>query len=476
MLQAKVIMLILKIVMWGVGIGVGIWYLSSSISGASITYVSLDSFLTAIGMTANDISTVNGCFLCGYLERFFAAIGRATENFWIPLVNGLWIVMAIGFGLFIFISGTMHVYEATKKTAEINAEEKKIEFKPWFDKVWKQGVRILIVGVLLGALGAGGTSSLKMVTNLTVTPVLFFGSELSMVASGVSDAAQCGAMTSVSTDVLSPVVKPFMCVMGNLNTVMLAGAAGGFSLMNYAYLDMGGGVLTWISGLGIVILFLLIGFNLIFQILNVIFKLIFLIMFLPIILAAGAFENTWKMASGVVPNAIGMLVKSSLKIVSITLKIVILYATFMFAADEFMPPPVDGYTAVLPPLLGMNNAQTVTNPDALSVMDVFKSCEAVSLTDGVMDKDKFKSCFTAERAKAESVNPGAFDFMDNGFEFLLLIIGLYLMYTYVISKRIDAMLPATDDEKEFNFGTWIKGFGSQIAKIPTNLIGKFIKK
>ena len=29
-----------------------------------------------------------------------------------------------------------------------------------------------------------------------------------------------------------------MCVVGNLNTVMLAGAGGGFALMNYAWLEL----------------------------------------------------------------------------------------------------------------------------------------------------------------------------------------------------------------------------------------------
>ena len=58
---------------------------------------------------------------------------------------------------------------------------------------------------------------------------------------------------------------------------MLAGAGGGFSLMNYAWMGMGGGAITWVAGLALVIMFLIIGFNLFFQVLSVVMKLIFLI-------------------------------------------------------------------------------------------------------------------------------------------------------------------------------------------------------
>ena len=47
---------------------------------------------------------------------------------------------------------------------------------------------------------------------------------------------------------------------------MLAGAAGGFAMMNYAWLDMGGGAFTWLAGLSLVLMFLIIGFDLFFQI------------------------------------------------------------------------------------------------------------------------------------------------------------------------------------------------------------------
>ena len=140
----------------------------------------------------------------------------------------------------------------------------------------------MVVGVFIGGLGMGGTGALKIVSNITIKPVMFVGAELSMAATGISSAAQCNAMkvnSDASEDLLNPILQPFMCVVGNVNSVMLAGAAGGFALMNYAWLDLGGGAFTWIAGLTLLLMFLVIGFDLFFQILSVVFKLIFLIIF-----------------------------------------------------------------------------------------------------------------------------------------------------------------------------------------------------
>jgi hypothetical protein len=465
-LKAKVIMIIVRLVMGATALGLGIWYMSSSIGGGALGYSSLDRFMNAIGVTGGDISTANGCFLCEYIEKLFAAIGLATENFWTAMVENIWILLAIGFGVFLFYTTAMHLYDTSKKNATLDAGDKTLEFKSWFDKIWKRAARIMIVGALIGAIGMGGTAALRGVTNLTITPVMLVGAELSMAATGVSNSAQCG--TSVQNDdVLNPVLKPFMCVMGNLNTVMLAGAAGGFALMNYAWMDMGGGAFTWVAGLALVIMFLIIGFDLFFQILTVVFKLVFLIIFLPLILAAGAFEGTWKLAENVVSNAIGMLVKSAVKIVAITLKILIIYATVSYAADEYFPGPNDGYNAILPPLMGA----AAQNPDekTLSIMGVFSKCEKVALKDGTLDKDTFKNCFTASRAEVERKYPGAFDFMKNGWEFLLLMFGIFLLYYYAVSPKVDTLLSSVGAKEEFDYGGWVKDLGKSIWKIPTKI-------
>lgn len=304
---------------------------------------------------------------------------------------------------------------------------------------------------------------------------MFVGAELSMAATGTSEASQCHVLEQTaenSDDILNPVMGPFMCVMGNLNSVMLAGAAGGFALMNYAWLGLGGGLFTWLAGLALVLMFLIIGFDLFFQVLSVVFKLVFLIIFLPFLLAAAAFEKTWKLASGLTGNAINMLVKSAIQIVAITLKIVILYATISYAADEFVPGPADGYSAILPPMLGV----APENPDAqtLSVMRVFSDCERVALADGEMDADRFKACFTARRAEVERHYPGAFDFMSDGWDFLMLMIGLFLLYYYVVAPRVNKILAAPSKE-EFDFGAWTKDLGKKIWSAPTQIFGALSK-
>ena len=325
----------------------------------------------------------------------------------------------------------------------------------------------MFVGAILGTLGMGGTTALRAISNVTITPVLYVGAELSMAASGVVDATQCGAIANpASGDLLNPILQPFMCTMGNLNAVMLAGAAGGFAMMNYAWLGMGGGAFTWIAGFVLVIMFLIIGFDLFFQVLSIVFKLVFIIIFLPLIIAATAFEGTWKLASNVVANAVTMLVKSAVQIVAISLKILIIYATVSFAADEFFPGPADGYSAIMPPLLG----RTVENPDAqtMSVMNVFATCERVALSDGEMDADKFKDCFTAQRAMVERTYPNAFDFLDDGFDFLLIMFFMFVLYFFAISPKVDAIL-GKGSKEQFDFGTWTKDLGKKIWGMPQQI-------
>lgn len=466
MMKAKLISMAIRFLMGAIAIGLGIWYLSSSIGGAALTYTSTQNFLTAIG-AGDDIASANGCFLCGYIAELFSVIGNAAEIFWTAMLDNIWILLVIGFGIYLFIYTTQYIWDAAKKTTALDTKEKKLEFSAWFDKVWRQAARIMFVGAILGTLGMGGTTALRAISNVTITPVLYVGAEMSMAASGVVDATQCGAIANpASGDLLNPILQPFMCTMGNLNAVMLAGAAGGFAMMNYAWLGMGGGAFTWIAGFVLVIMFLIIGFDLFFQVLSIVFKLVFIIIFLPLIIAATAFEGTWKLASNVVANAVTMLVKSAVQIVAISLKILIIYATVSFAADEFFPGPADGYSAIMPPLLG----RTVKNPDAqtMSVMNVFATCERVALSDGEMDADKFKDCFTAQRAMVERTYPNAFDFLDDGFDFLLIMFFMFVLYFFAISPKVDAIL-GKDSKEQFDFGTWTKDLGKKIWGMPQQI-------
>ncbi len=496
-LKAKLIGIIIRAVLVTIALGLGIWYLSSSINGSALVYSSISNFMTAIGADNGDITSINACFLCGHIKELFSIIGNAAELFWHSILKYTWILMAVGFGIFLLLSAIKHIWENAKKTAKYDDSEQKLDFKGWFDKVWKTGLRIMIVGALSGMLGLGGTDALRTVSNITVTPVLFLGTELAMAASNTAGIAQCNTMnvdpTDESYNVMDSVSGSFMCVIANINAIMLAGASGGFALMNYAWMGLGGGAFTWVAGLVLVLMFLIIGFDLVFQILSVLFKLVFLIIFLPLLLAAVAFEGTWKIASGILSKSVGMLVTSALRIIAITLKVVILYATIWVAADTTMPPPNDNYTAILPPMLLVK--EKVTDTDALSVMYVFKLCEAESITtDNGVDGDKFKTCFMREKARIESVHPGAFDFMKHGWELFMLMLGLFLLYYYVVTPRIDKLIPQgqiklpipgeSEDGKpsdistgeQFDYGKWVHDLGQKIYHSPEKIWKAIAKK
>lgn len=480
-----------KFVMGAIALGIGIWYLSSSIGGASLSYTSVDTFIQQIGGgrsgTGHDCG-VAGCFLCCYIKELFSVMGNATEKFWTGIVSNLWILMAIGFGIFLIIH-TVKLFseQATNKDVkDLTNNEPKLEFGKWFEKVWKTGLRVLIVGVLIGALnwvGPNGTSALRTITNVTVTPVMYMGSMLSMATTNVISNKTCEMATIAenSEDILTPVLQPFMCTMGNLNTVMLAGAGGGFALMNYAWMDLddnGGGVFTWLAGLGLVIIFLLIGFDLLFQVLTIVFKLVFIIIFMPLLLAAVGFEQVWGLAKGLMNSAINMLVNSAVSILKISLKICIIYAIVFFSADNFYPGPQDGFTTILPPLL---SEITPNNLDAqtMSVMNVFSDCERVSLVNGEMDREKFKTCFKQRKAVVESRYPGAFKFMSDGFDFLLFMIGVAFLYFWVVSPKIDNLLSAKDGKETFDYGQWVKDAGKTVYNAPEKIytgVKKIIEK
>jgi hypothetical protein len=485
MLKAKIIITIIKILLWMALIGTGIWFLSSSIGGNSITYTSLDSFLKAIGACKDDVCDVasaNGCFLCPYIEKLFWTIGEAAFAFWTAIIKYIWVLLAIGFAIFLFYQTFKHIQEQNKENAAMSDKDRDFDFKKWFDPVWKKALRILVVGAIIGIGGYFGTTTLRVVADVTITPVMYVGSQLAMAATGVNDSSKCGSgeitENSENSNIMGPALQPFMCVVGNLNTIILGGAAGGFSLMNYAYLDLGGGTWTWIAGLALVIMFLIIGFNIFFKILSVVFQLVFLIIFLPLIIAAWAFEE-WKIFSGFLPNAIGMLAKCAVRVIAITLQILVTYAIVLFAADEYFPGPRDNYSAILPAGIALNMGTSANSnlppvsAQNMSVMDVFSKCEKMGTGFGAhdMDKDKFKSCWIIERARVEQIYPGAFDFMDQGLEFFFLMLGLFLVYYYVIAKKIDELLGGTDGKDPFEYGKYLKDFGKMLWGGPQKLLG-----
>ena len=91
MTKVTVIACLIKIIMWCVLLGTGVWYLSSSLGGASLSYTSLDNFLLSIGVRDGNITSTNGCFLCGYINELFNIMGDATVRFWTVLLDNLWV-------------------------------------------------------------------------------------------------------------------------------------------------------------------------------------------------------------------------------------------------------------------------------------------------------------------------------------------------------------------------------------------------
>lgn len=461
----------IKALIGAIALGIGVWYISHSIGGASLSYTSVDNFMKQISADG-DMTTVNGCFLCVYIKKLFDVLGNATEMFWNGIVSNLWILMAIGYGIFIVMHSVNFMREQanSKDVKDLTNAEPKLDFAKWFDKVWKTGVRVLVAGMLIGAINFGGTKILHIVSEIIITPVMYLGTILSMAATGVISGGTCDMISfGASANPLTSVLQPFMCMMGNLNTVMLAGAGGGFALMNYAWLGLGGGLFTWLAGLTLVLMFLVIGFDLVFQVLSVIFKLIFIIIFMPLMIAATAFEQVWSLAKNIMNRAIDMLINSAISILKISLKITIIYAIVFFATDNFYPKPADGFTSILPPLLGKITPQN-TDAKTMSVMNVFTTCEQASIVRGEIDKDKFVSCFKTQKRVVEARYPGAFDFMRDGFDFMLFMIGVWFLYFWVVSPRVDELLKMNKEGKEkFDYGKWVKDFGKTVYDAPAKI-------
>lgn len=491
MKKLQIISIVLRILGVAIALGLGIWYLSSTIGGDALTYTSLDNFMHSVGADG-DVSNLGHLFLGGYLVELLNILGQASEMFWTGIVDNLWILMAAGFAIYMFLSAIKFIWDASKKNASYSTSANDLDFKKWFDPVWKLGVRILIAGIAIGGLSAGGTESLKIVSEILISPILYIGAILSMTATGVASATDCNVILGATelSGAMSALSGAFMCVLGNLYAVMLAGAAGGFSLMNYAWLGLGGGIMTWISGLLLVIAFLIVGFDLFFQIFSVLFKVVFVIIFLPILIAAAAYEQVWKIASGLFRKALGTVVSAAVAIISISLKITILFSIVYYAADSLFPGPAgDNYTSILPPMFEMQMTGKTT-PQAQYVMNAFAKCEAESKdANGLVDADLFKPCFLEQKAQIEQVYPDAFDFLKDGWTFLLLMFGLIFAYYYVLVPRIDKLLPygkvkiplahteETDlsTSEKFDIGKWTYDLGAKAWRAPRKWFDAAVK-
>ncbi|MBQ9540281.1 MAG: hypothetical protein IJU89_02550 [Alphaproteobacteria bacterium] len=490
MQKFKWISLLLKVLGIIIALGLGIWYLSSSIGGAALTYTSVDAFMHAIGAD-NGIENIGTMFLGTYVIELLDMLGVASEMFWAGIVKNLWILMAAGLAIFMFISAIKYIWEKSKKNAEYSVNANNMDFKTWFDPVWKLGLRIMIAGVAIGALSINSTESLKIISEILISPILYIGATLSMAATGVNSATDCNVILGATqlSGAMAAVSGSFMCVIGNLYSVMLAGAAGGFALMNYAWLGLGAGMMTWIAGLLLVLAFLIIGFDLFFQIFSILFQVVFVIIFLPILIAALAYEKVWKAASGLFRRALETVIRAAISVISISLKIVLMFGIVYFCSDMMFPGPVDNYTSVLPPMFETQITHNRT-PMAESVMNAFATCERQSLdANGLVDADLFKPCFEAQKQIVEATHPGAFEFLEDGWSFLVVMFGLFLLYYYVLSPKIDALLPAgkvklpipgEDSDvgtgTNFDIGKWAHDLGQKAWHAPRKWFDGAVKR
>jgi len=315
--------------------GVGIWYLNYSIGGMSVPYASMPRFLESIGACQDgvcDVSSANGCFLCGHVQQLFVIIGTATGVLWDAIVRHTWILMVFGLIIFMFWRAYQIIMESMKQSAKLtDLGERALKFEGWFKDVKPLAIRILMVGALLGVVGMGGRHALQATSDVVVYPVMYVGTSLAMAATGTGFVDNCVAMPFDVDNPMAIVNSSFMCIIGNLNVAILYGASSGFAMMNMAWMGMGGGILTWIGGLLLVLIFLYVGFGVLWKVLNVVFNLVFIIVFLPLLLAAFAFEGKWKLASGVSKSAIDILAKTSVSVIGITLQVMILSSLLSYA-------------------------------------------------------------------------------------------------------------------------------------------------
>ncbi len=485
-MKANWIILLIRLLLWIGVIGLGFWYLYDSINGSSLTYVSLDQFMNAIGACENGTCSVNStsCLLCPYIETLLYLITGAAFAIYDTLIRHTWILLVFGMAIFILFHTYKTLKDSADQTTKLDAGERKIDFAKYWEPIQSQGIRLLLVGGFLGVLGFSGSSMMTTISSLTVTPILSVGNSVAMSVTNI-DGKYCTSHSNPSelnlpdwaargvdsnaTLVSKSIMDPFLCTIGNVNTIMLAGASGGFALMNFGWFD--NHMLHWIMGIALVLMFLFIGFEIVFDIMNIIFSLAILVVFLPLIIASYAFK--YKLFEGVGPNAIGTLAKSMVKMVGVTLKITIIYVMVLFASDKFFPGPVDGYTALFPPEIGLNLSAT----DASELMarpqiaKIFSDCEQYARTsDGTPDKTKFKQCFMTKKSQT----PEYFDFLNNSFEFFWMMIGLFIFYHALLREKIDKTFLAGGNMDFFKFGQNVEslfktGF-KNIQKLPGILI------
>jgi hypothetical protein len=183
--------------------------------------------------------------------------------------------------------------------------------------------------------------------------------------------------------------------------------------------------------------------------LNVVFNLVFLIIFLPLLLASFAFEKTWGIAKSISTGAIEILAKTAVRVIGITIEVMILSSMISYAKQE-----------------------TLSSDPAVEYAILEKCEKAAERKDSTgkikIDNTVYKSCFAAERA----ANPTAFRYLDNGWDFLMMMLFLFAVYHVLLRTRLQKIIDTSDDGAYFKFGDNLKTFGQTIWKLPSQIMKK----
>jgi hypothetical protein len=467
---------IIKIVVWTLLIIGVVAYYFSSLSGAQLNFSSLTSFLQSTGACTGDtcdISGANGCLLCGQITELINAIGITSGTLFSAIASHLWILLVLGFAIYMIVSAFQTMKEsldnAIGKDGEISDKQNDIKFDytGWWNKLWKLGLRVAIVGMILGAISSNTIGIARTLNEITIKPIMQLGAGISMKLANVPDQmcdmtmSENEKTTIAENNIITPdTIKPMMCVSGLINTVSIAGASGGFVMMNLAWMQ--GEYVLWFLGLLLVIFFAFYGLKLFFELMNVVFQVIFYIIYTPVIIASFAFNGVWPIMKNISSGVIKNLTQLAINMIAITLKIVIFYSIIQFAADKYYPGPVDGYNSIFPPEILQNQtaASASTSDTKPQIANVMMKCEIASKENGVINEEKFKSCWKSEEKK----NPAAFEFLKHPLDFILMLLFLMLFYFYAVESRLTKQFAKFAAVGSTNFG-------EQMEKAITNSIG-----
>ncbi|MCL2629881.1 MAG: hypothetical protein FWD33_04345 [Alphaproteobacteria bacterium] len=325
----RILPLLVKPLIWGSAIFGVAYYYAKSLAGQTPGEPFDLNLLT-------DLAGSDGCLFCPYVQNLIQAVGSVAGQVYTTFINHIWILLVLGFGIFAAKTAYDVLRESMNKTADVtDLGERTFDMAKWVDGLWKQAIRIIVVGVFLGALGGFGMNGAKIISEFTVKPILSIGTFISMKVANIPDSLcpyeDDQQQQNNENSIISPsALRPLMCMTGAMNAVALQGAHKGFSTMK----DSNGNPILWLLGLALVALFAMYGLKIFFELMNIVFTVLFFIMFLPIIIASYAFNNVWGISKNVSDNMLNQVTNMAIAMVSISLRFTMFYTIMTFAFDS----------------------------------------------------------------------------------------------------------------------------------------------